>query len=362
VLAFAEGRHDAVVAELAPIRRNLARFGGSHAQRDALQRTLVVSATRDGRFDLARALLDERLAVRDTSVWSLRRQSQLRQRAGDADGATQADHRASAHSARFARAVPADVAVPGLHVETWGSDGTPVVLVHGSLATGAEEWECQRPLAVEGFRLVVFDRRGYGSSAAAPGEDYQVDAADIAELMGDGAHLVGHSYGGLGAMLAAALRPEATLSLTLLEAPAAVPSEIDPGWQALSEQIRDLWGRDVDDREWVIRFLKTVGSDPDEFPPEMLALAVPLVPVFRGGRPFFDFEPPLAALAAARFPKLVVSGGHSAAFDGMCAALARHIRGDHAIVKGAGHEIQFTGEPINRELLSLWRSSRPTAD
>ena len=53
-----------------------------------------------------------------------------------------------------------------LHVESWG-DGTPVVLVHGSLATGAEEWEAQRPLADEGFRLLVPDRRGYGRSPAA---------------------------------------------------------------------------------------------------------------------------------------------------------------------------------------------------
>ena len=79
----------------------------------------------------------------------------------------------------------------GLHVETWGN-GTPVVLVHGSLAIGAEEWECQRPLAEEGFRLLVVDRRGYGNSPAAAGEDYLIDAEDVAELMGDGAHLVGH--------------------------------------------------------------------------------------------------------------------------------------------------------------------------
>ncbi len=53
-----------------------------------------------------------------------------------------------------------------LYVEAWG-DGTPVVLVHGSLAIGAEEWEAQRPLADEGFRLLVPDRRGYGRSAVA---------------------------------------------------------------------------------------------------------------------------------------------------------------------------------------------------
>lgn len=53
-----------------------------------------------------------------------------------------------------------------LFVERWGT-GTPVVLVHGSLATGTDEWQAQRPLADQGFQLVVFDRRGYGQSPAA---------------------------------------------------------------------------------------------------------------------------------------------------------------------------------------------------
>jgi hypothetical protein len=105
VLAHVEGRHGAVIAELAPIRTTLSRFGGSHAQRDALQRTLVVSAIRHGQLDLARALLDERLAVRDTSVWSWRQRSELRRAIGDAEGAEDTGRRAAAHSTRFARAV-----------------------------------------------------------------------------------------------------------------------------------------------------------------------------------------------------------------------------------------------------------------
>jgi pimeloyl-ACP methyl ester carboxylesterase len=50
-----------------------------------------------------------------------------------------------------------------IFVESWGT-GTPVVLVHGSLAIGAEEWQAQRPLAEGGYRLLVLDRRGYGRS------------------------------------------------------------------------------------------------------------------------------------------------------------------------------------------------------
>lgn len=243
-----------------------------------------------------------------------------------------------------------------LYVEEWGA-GTPVVLVHGSLATGAEEWDAQRALADEGFRLLVLDRRGYGKSPDADGEDFLADAEDIAELMGDGAHLVGHSYGGLGVMLAAARRPEATKSLTLLEAPASALAQDEPAWGAVVDQVGQLWDEDLPDEEWVVRFLRAVGSDPDQFPPDLLAVAVPLVPVFRRGRPFLEAELPLAELASARFPKLVVAGGHSAGFDAMCADLARQIGASLRVVEGAGHEIQFTGQPINDALLNLWRTA-----
>ncbi|MCV2488053.1 alpha/beta hydrolase [Geodermatophilus sp. YIM 151500] len=244
-----------------------------------------------------------------------------------------------------------------LHVEAWGA-GTPVVLVHGSLATAAEEWDAQRPLADQGFRLLAPDRRGYGRSPAAAGEDFLRDAEDIVGLMGDGAHLVGHSYGGLGVLLAAARNPEATLSLALLEPGAFALGQHDPAARALVGEVRRMWDADVPDEQWVVGFLKAVGSDPDEFPPDFLALALPLVPVFRRGRPLWYADLPLDELAGASFPKLVVSGGHSAGFDAICDDLAERIGGSRAVVEGAGHEIQFTGAPINDALLALWRQSR----
>jgi pimeloyl-ACP methyl ester carboxylesterase len=259
---------------------------------------------------------------------------------------------------RLAAKPQGGTALGRVHVERWGT-GDRVVLVHGSLATGAEEWAAQRPLADEGFHLVVFDRRGYGRSPLATGEDFLVDAEDIAELMGDGAHLVGHSYGGLGAMIAAARRPDVTKSLTVLEPPVPLPAEAAPAWQAFLEEMTRLWREDIPDEEWVVSFLKAVGSDPDEFPPEMLAVAIPLVPVFRHGRPSYDAQVPFGELAAAAFPKLVVSGGHYEGFEQMCVSLARGIGASHLVVEGAGHEIQFTGDAINQALLSLWRSVSP---
>lgn len=245
-------------------------------------------------------------------------------------------------------------------VESWGT-GIPVVLVHGSLATGAEEWQAQRPLADQGFRLLVIDRQGYGRSPASHGEDFLRDADDIADLMGDGAHLVGHSYGGVGAMFAAARRPDATLSLSLLEPGTFTLGQHHPAARAMVGAVRELWEQDLPAEDWVVRFLKVVGSDPEALGPDLLADAVRLVPVLRQGRRFFEAEPPLAQLASAAFPKLVVSGGHSAGFDAVCDDLAERIGASRLVIEGAGHEIQFTGRPLNEALLAFWRTA-PAGD
>ena len=64
IVAFAEGRYDDVVDLLLPVRRLLHRFGGSHAQRDAMQRTLIESAIRSGQHQSGGRLLRERLSLR----------------------------------------------------------------------------------------------------------------------------------------------------------------------------------------------------------------------------------------------------------------------------------------------------------
>lgn len=239
-----------------------------------------------------------------------------------------------------------------LAMEKWGH-GTAVVLVHGSLGTGDEEWQAQRPLADEGYRLLALDRRGYGNSPAAEGEDFLRDADDVADLIGDGVHVVGHSYGGLGAMFAAARRPDAVRSLALLEPPAFTMTS-GAAARGLIDHVRSIWDEELPDREWLERFLEAVGTDPATLPPEFFEEATPMVPLVRRSRPPWEREPPVVDLAAAPFPKLVISGGHSEGFDAVCDELAERIGADRAEVSGAGHEIQFTGEPINTALLDLW--------
>ncbi|GHF35250.1 tetratricopeptide repeat protein 38 family protein [Streptomyces morookaense] len=64
LVAYGRRRYADAVDLLLPVRHRLHGFGGSHAQRDAVQRTLVESALRGGRHDLARTLLSERLNLR----------------------------------------------------------------------------------------------------------------------------------------------------------------------------------------------------------------------------------------------------------------------------------------------------------
>jgi hypothetical protein len=87
---FGAGRYEQVLAELLPIRTRVHEFGGSHAQRDAVERTLLEAAIRAGRLDLASALVSERLAVRECSTYAWSKRAFLLAATGDTAGAASA--------------------------------------------------------------------------------------------------------------------------------------------------------------------------------------------------------------------------------------------------------------------------------
>jgi non-heme chloroperoxidase len=78
--------------------------------------------------------------------------------------------------------------------------GQPVVLIHGYPLSG-RAWDKQVPVLLEaGYRVITYDRRGFGaSSQPAGGYDYDTFAADLSALLDHldlrGAVLVGHSMG-----------------------------------------------------------------------------------------------------------------------------------------------------------------------
>jgi pimeloyl-ACP methyl ester carboxylesterase len=97
-----------------------------------------------------------------------------------------------------------------LAVRDSGGDGTTAVLLHG-LGAPQRSWDRVAPLLAPRFRVVTYDQRGHGASAAA--SDYSLDAflADLQAVLDTLAleHplLVGHSLGGLLAVEHAAAGP-----------------------------------------------------------------------------------------------------------------------------------------------------------
>lgn len=235
-------------------------------------------------------------------------------------------------------------------------DGPAVVMVHGDV-TGAEmTWSEQLPLA-DRYRLRLVNRRGFGNSTPTDGEDFEVDAADVAALFDDGVHLVGHSYGGVVALLAAALRPDKVRSLVVFEPPAFGLTQHDPGTAAFIETIRALVAAGPAPEEFLPQFVTAVGGDPAKLPSPLPPPLVRAASVQMHGRWPWEAHVPLDTLAAAPFPTLVVSGGHSPLFDGVCDVLESSLAARRVVLAGAGHGIPLLGAPVNEVLAEFWSAA-----
>lgn len=215
-------------------------------------------------------------------------------------------------------------------------------------------WAGLAPLARR-WTLVFAYRRGYPPSPPAC-HDFDVDASDLAPLLGPCPHVVSHSYGVLGALLAAALRPEQVCSLTLIEPPLyhLVPNDPEV---ARIKRLGDAVLRDGLDGDPVMlrEFLRLAGAhNVDSGPlPEAVARGVRRA---HGGRSPSEARPPLETLRNAHIPSLVASGGHNEALERICDALAGELNAERIVVPGAGHFVAAApgfAEQLETFLLSV---------
>lgn len=132
----------------------------------------------------------------------------------------------------------------GDHEIYWQAHGPPgrptVMLLHSGLGS-IDDWRGQtEPLTEAGFRVVAFDRWGYGRSSARPGfrpPDFAADIVDtwaLADALGVvRAILVGHSDGGTISLGAALRAPGRVSGLVVVAAHVYVEFMMQPGIAAI---------------------------------------------------------------------------------------------------------------------------------
>ena len=250
----------------------------------------------------------------------------------------------------------------GVHVTVWGN-GEPAVLVHGSFGWGEETWREQRPLA-DDYRLMLLDRRGFGASAANGRVDFDRDAEDVAELLGEGAHLVGHSYGGVVSLLAAGRRPDVVRSLVLIEPPAFGLARGDEAVETLIANVNAAAKATQDPSEYRAAFLRGFGFPAQPTPLHDESLAAARASMTE--RPPWEANIPLDELERAGLRVLLVQGDWcpapdsaralaGKAFRAVCDVLHTRLHAQRALFPAA-HNPQKLGALFNDRVRSFWEA------
>ena len=246
-----------------------------------------------------------------------------------------------------------------IHITTWGEAGPIVHLIHGGvqggIGGGPVNFAEQKPLSTRGWRLRLVDRPGFGQSPSRGPDDMEADAAWIAEELGASSHLIGHSFGGAEALLAAALRPQAVRSLILIE-PALQPMlatdpesmenpDVRAGLQIVAQFI--ITARTPG--EFATSFAQSLGKGKDGGPnpsaaaieahPEKAAALGCAVLQARMASPA-GMRQAAEVVAHLHIPVLVISGGYSPGQDATGAVIAKLTGGRHVIVRAPNHFVQ----------------------
>ena len=247
-----------------------------------------------------------------------------------------------------------------IHRTEFGTSGPRVIMVHGgaqgSAVGGEKNFGNQFKLAEQGWQLVIPDRPGHGQSPVQGWpDDADKDGEWTAELLGAGAHLVGHSFGGAVALNAAARRPEAVRSLTLIE-PAMIPMAADHPVvrKFLLRLVRIMFfslsaARRADASFRHLGIPDEVSGRADHAERTRLGKAMRRIRLPK--KP--DLQRQLATIKAAGIPLLVVTGGWSEAFDISSARVAEQGGGRHVIIRSPHHFPQIVSDEFSTMLVEF---------
>lgn len=127
------------------------------------------------------------------------------------------------------------------------SRGPTLVLINGGPGLGHESMDpLQEALASPEWRVVTYDQRGVGRSVAGGSrpftpDDYVADLEALRRRLGqERLHLLGHSFGGMVALLYLDRYPDHVASLTLVDTGVADGEAMRKGGEALGRHIAEL--------------------------------------------------------------------------------------------------------------------------
>jgi pimeloyl-ACP methyl ester carboxylesterase len=243
-----------------------------------------------------------------------------------------------------------------LYVSEHGS-GEPILFVHGSFGFGEEQWGEQLPLSTR-WKLLFVDRCGHGRSPDTGRSGWEEQSEDIADLLGGGAHLVGQSYGGTVALLAALRRPEAVRSLTLVEPNALGLARDNVDVAALIHRVSLVLSsmNECDPARAYWAFRAAVGNKSD---PEALT-EMDLKCIQASLREAPPWKAPIPQLHPQDFPVMIAIGGWPTkealrqstgrAFRAVAQRLTEKLGGELVTFQEAFHNPQLLGAAFNDRL------------
>jgi pimeloyl-ACP methyl ester carboxylesterase len=277
--------------------------------------------------------------------------------------------------------------VDGVAVREWGGEGAPTAVFRhavGPLASGAYGRELAPALVARGWRLLAPDAPGYGLTPKRDADGYELSVlADVLlSVAGDGAALIGHSWGGAVGLEAAAARPASVSAVVLLDSghfDYQDLEDVDPDatLEDLTEQSRARLVRVADWDELVRELHAEIRREPTETllsiyregveqredglwpktPPEVRAAA--LLGMLRGRRMSTIWP----VLGEAGAPVLLVTASEppesrEQSDEGARRVLAAIPSAEWRSLEGAGHDLIADRGPELGELVADWLAAR----
>jgi pimeloyl-ACP methyl ester carboxylesterase len=239
-------------------------------------------------------------------------------------------------------------------------EGTPVVLVHGTLGD-YRTWEGQLEPFSKKFRVISYSRRyHYPNRWTANSTDFSVTihagdlAAFIKALELPSVHLIGHSYGAVISLLVARDHPELIRTLTLGEPPLMPLLSMSPEGNALLEHFVTTGimpsgeaFKKGNDAEGVRRFVNAVLGEGsyEKLSPHVRERMMDNAKELKGEISSQDLFPPITCedVQKVRTPTLLLDGALSPKLFRVINDMLDHClpNKERAVIPGASHGLEY---------------------